>query len=138
MPPDVNAARLHRLVRGLRSLRRWTTVGQSAERHPTARPRRWQAFFRVPRPGVRSGPAIAVTTRFRARSRTFFPIPGIPIPEDPIEASDVRAGTTRQRGFQRCWGLPTNDRVHGGGTVDVPFQIRTQARLPCNDYYSLS
>jgi hypothetical protein len=26
-------------------LRRWTTVGQSAERHPTAQPRRWQAFF---------------------------------------------------------------------------------------------
>jgi hypothetical protein len=43
-------------------------------------------FFRVPRPGIRSGPAIAVTTRFRARSRTFFSIPGIPIPEDPIEA----------------------------------------------------
>lgn len=69
---------VHRFVRGLRSLRRWTTVGQSAERHPTARPRRWQAFFfRVQRPGVRSGPAIAVTTRFRARSRTFFPrLPG--------------------------------------------------------------
>jgi hypothetical protein len=43
-------------------------------------------FFRVQRPGIRAGPAIAVTTRFRARSRTFFPISGIPIPEDPIEA----------------------------------------------------
>ena len=81
MPPDVNAARLHRLVRGLRSWHRWTTVGQSAERHPTARPRRWQAFFfRVPRPGIRTGPAIAVTTRFRARSRTFsFAILGLAI-----------------------------------------------------------
>jgi hypothetical protein len=41
------AARLHPFVRGLRSLRRWTTVAQSAKRHPTA-PLRWrQAFFRV-------------------------------------------------------------------------------------------
>jgi hypothetical protein len=40
------------------------------------------------------GPAIAVTTRFRARSRTFFSIAEIPIPEDPIEASDVGTGKT--------------------------------------------
>jgi hypothetical protein len=66
-PPPV-----HRLVRGLRSVRRWTTVAQPTERHPTAPPRLWQAFFRVPRPGVRSGPAIAVTTRLRERSRTFL------------------------------------------------------------------
>ena len=36
----------------LRSPRRWTTVGQSAEGHPTAPPRRWQAFFS--RPAARS------------------------------------------------------------------------------------
>ncbi|MDV7390126.1 hypothetical protein RZS08_02180, partial [Arthrospira platensis SPKY1] len=65
-------ARVHRFVRGLRSLRRWMTVGQSAEGHPTAPPRRWQTFFRGPRPGIESGPAIVVTTRFRARSRTIF------------------------------------------------------------------
>jgi hypothetical protein len=29
--------------------------------------------------------------------------------------------------------FPANDRVHGGGTVDVPFQIRTEARLPYSD-----
>jgi hypothetical protein len=45
-----------------------------------------ESQFRVERPGIRTGPAIAVTTRFRARSRTFFPISGISIPEDPIEA----------------------------------------------------
>ena len=37
---------------GCGRLRRWTTVGQSAERHPTAPPRRWQAFFS--RPAARS------------------------------------------------------------------------------------
>jgi hypothetical protein len=51
IPPDANAARLHRFVRGLRSWRRWTTVGQSAEGHPTAPPRRWQAFFSRPASG---------------------------------------------------------------------------------------
>jgi hypothetical protein len=29
--------------------------------------------------------------------------------------------------------FPANDRVHGGGTVDVPFQIRSEARLPYSD-----
>jgi hypothetical protein len=37
-------------------------------------------FFRAQRPGIRSGPAIAVTTRFRARSCTFLPIPGFRFP----------------------------------------------------------
>jgi hypothetical protein len=90
MPPDVNAARLHRFVRGLRS----SAAGAALDdRRPVGGASSYRAaaavasiFFRVPRPGVRSGPAIAVTTRFRARSRTFFSIPGIPIPEDPIEA----------------------------------------------------
>jgi hypothetical protein len=72
---DVVAASGASFVRGLRSSAVDAALDDgrpAAERHPTAPPRRWQAFFRVPRPGVRSGPAIAVTTRFRERSRTFF------------------------------------------------------------------
>jgi hypothetical protein len=35
----------------LPSMRRWTTVVQSAKRHPTARSRRWQAFLSRPASG---------------------------------------------------------------------------------------
>jgi hypothetical protein len=62
----------------------------SASRRSVILPRRrggGKHFFRVPRPAVRSGPAIAVTTRFRETSRTFlFAIPGMAIQEDPIAA----------------------------------------------------
>jgi hypothetical protein len=76
MPPDVNAARLHRFVRGLRSSAASPPLD---DRRPVGGASSYRAaaavasiFLGVPGPGVRSGPAIAVTTRFRARSRTFL------------------------------------------------------------------
>lgn len=41
----------------------------------------------------------------------------------------------RQQETLRMRQETPNDHVHGGGTEDVPFQIRTQARLPCNDWF---
>jgi hypothetical protein len=153
MPPDVNAARLHRFVRGRSS----AVVAPLDDRRPVGGGSSYRAggkhFLRVPRPAAGSGAAIAATTWLRARSRTvLFRDSRDAIPEDPIaavrwpdrpifpreffirsgkrpptasgvdtgrarrprircrtdsiEASDVRAGKTRQRSFKRYPGLP--------------------------------
>ncbi len=100
----------------LRSLRRWTTIGQSAERHPTAPPRWWQAFFARP---ARASPIRASHRRDDSVSRddphVCFAYGAFALKGPDMSAQGKATRVVRASPSPWVAYLPTNDTGHAGG-----------------------
>jgi hypothetical protein len=143
----ISSPHVHRFVRGLRS----SAAGAALDdRRPVGGASSYRAaaavasiFFRVQRPGIRSGPAIAVTTRFRARSCTFFPIPGFRSRKIRSKPSDAPDGLIFQRKFSIGSGRFPSNRERPARRTSPAILLRSSVahrrrpavpcgrRLPC-------